>query len=117
MYAQKIQTLPPPPGVIGSLRAGFAAVASHVILILMPLILDLFLWLGPRLSVSEILSPVYQLFFDQMRRGLSSPEEVRQLAVFQDLFNEGLKNYNLASLVARLQTFPIGIPSLMAKTM
>jgi len=117
MYAQKIETLPPPPGVISSLRAGFEAVSSHVILIVMPLILDLFLWLGPRLSVSEILSPVYQMFFDQVRKGMTSPEEARQMVIFQDLFNEGLQHYNLASLISRLQTFPIGIPSLMAKTM
>ena len=117
MYAQKIETLPPPPGVIGSLRAGFEAVSSHVILILMPLALDLFLWLGPRLSISAALSPVYQLFFDQVRKGMASPEEAKQLAVFQDVFNEGLQHYNLASLVSRLQTFPVGIPSLMAKTM
>lgn len=117
MYAQKIETLPPPPGVIGSLRAGFETVSSRVVLITMPLLLDLFLWLGPRLSVSEILTPVYQLFFDQVRKGLSTPDELTQLGTFQDLFNEGLRQYNLVSLASRLQTFPIGIPSLVAKTM
>lgn len=117
MYAQKIETLPPPPGVIGSLRAGFETVSSRVVLITMPLLLDLFLWLGPRLSVSEILAPVYQLFFDQVRKGLSTPDELTQLGTFQDLFNEGLRQFNLVSLASRLQTFPIGIPSLVAKTM
>jgi hypothetical protein len=117
MYAQKIETLPPPPGVIGSIRAGFEAVSSHVILILLPLLLDLLLWLGPRLSVSDILGPVYQLFFDQVRRGLSAQDEINQLVTFQDLLREGLQQYNLVSLVSRLQTFPIGIPSLLAKTM
>lgn len=117
MYAQKIETLPPPPGVIGSLRAGFEAVSSHVILISIPLLLDLFLWLGPRLKVSQLLGPVYQLFFDQLQKGLSTPEEVKQLVTFQNLFNEGLKQYNLVSLISRLQTFPVGVPSLLAKTM
>jgi hypothetical protein len=117
MYAQKLEAIPPPPGVIGSLKAGFEVVSSHVILILIPLFLDLFLWLGPRLSVNEILSPLYQMVFNQVSRGLNSPDEVRQLAVFQDLFNEGLQRFNLVSLTARLQTFPIGISSLLAKTM
>ena len=117
MYANKLETIPPPPGVIGSLKAGFELVSSHVILILMPLVVDLFLWLGPRLGVSEVLGPVYQMVFNQVRRGLASPEEIRQLSAVQELFNEGLQRYNLLSLIARLQTFPIGISSLLAKTM
>lgn len=117
MYTQKLEALPPPPGVIGSLKAGFEVVSSHVVLILMPLFVDLFLWLGPRLSVSEVLGPLYQLFFDRVRKGLASQDEIGQLAVFQDLFNEGLQRFNLVSLISRLQTFPIGISSLLAKTM
>jgi hypothetical protein len=117
MYAQKLETLPPPPGVIGSLKAGFDVVSNHVTLILMPLIVDLLLWLGPRLSISEVLGPFYQLAFGQVRRGLSSREDIQQLAVFQELFNDGLQRFNLVSLVSRLQTFPVGISSLLAKTM
>lgn len=116
MYAQKLETLPPPPGVIGSLKAGFDVVSSHVVLILVPIIVDLFLWLGPRLNVSRVLGPVYQLVFDRIRRGLTSPAEVEQLTVMRDLLNEGLQHFNLVSMVARLQTFPIGISSLVAKT-
>jgi hypothetical protein len=103
--------------VIGSLKAGFDIVSSHVFLILMPLLVDLFLWLGPRLNVSRVLGPVYQLFFDRIRRGISTTAEVEQLAAVRDLLNEGLQHFNLLSLVARLQTFPIGISSLLAKTM
>ena len=117
MYAQKLETLPPPPGVIGSLKAGFEVVSSHVLLILMPLVLDMLLWLGPRLSVSELLSPFYQILFDQARRGVASPDDVKRLVEFQSLFNEGLQRFNLASLITRLQTFPIGISSLLAKTL
>ena len=117
MYAQKLETLPPPPGVIGSLRAGFEAVSSHVVLISIPFLIDLFLWLGPRLGVSTLMNPVYLLFFDQVRRGLTTADETKQLTVFQNLFLEGLQHYNLVSLIARLQTFPIGISSLMAKTL
>ena len=117
MYAQKLETLPPPPGVIGSLKVGFEVVSSHVLLILLPVVLDLFLWLGPRVSVSNVMGPLYTALFDQARRGLTSPADVKRLAAFQDLFNEGLQRFNLVSLVSRLQTFPIGISSLLAKTM
>ena len=117
MYAQKLETLPPPPGVIGSLKAGFDVVSSHVILILMPLVIDLVLWLGPRLGVSNILGPFYRMAFNQLRIRMAGPEEVEQLAVFQELLIEGLQRFNLVSLIARLQTFPIGISSLLARSM
>ena len=117
MYAQKLETLPPPPGVLGSLKAGFNVVSSNVLLILMPLAIDMFLWLGPRLSVSKVLGPLYTLLFEQAKRGLTTPEDVQRLAAFQDLFAEGLKRFNLLSLIARLQTFPVGVSSLLARTM
>jgi hypothetical protein len=117
MYANKLETLPPPPGVLGSLKAGFEAVSSHVILISLPFLLDVYLWLGPRLGVSKVLGPIYQLIFDQLQRGLSSSEEIKQMVAFQTLFTDMLQHFNLMSLVSRLQTFPIGLSSLIAKTM
>ena len=117
MYAQKLETLPPPPGVFGSLKAGFDVVSSHVLLILIPFALDLFLWLGPRLSVSKVLGPLYGIVFDQVRRGLTSPDDLQRLTTFQQLFDELLRRFNLVSLISRLQTFPVGISSLLAKTM
>ncbi len=117
MYAQKLETLPPPPGVIGSLKAGFDAASSHILLILMPLAVDLFLWLGPRLGVSKVFGPLYAIMFDQARRGLTSPDDIKRLAGFQDIFDQGLQHFNLVSLVSKLQTFPIGISSLLARTM
>ena len=59
---QEVQTIPPPPGIIGSLRAGFDAIASNVTVILMPLGLDLLLWLGPRLSMDKLAQPLLQQF-------------------------------------------------------
>ena len=55
----KIESLPPPPGVVGSLRAGFDAIASHVAVVLLPLALDIFLWLGPRLRVDRLFQPLF----------------------------------------------------------
>lgn len=117
MYAQKLETLPPPPGVINSLKAGFDVVSRHVMLILMPLALDVFLWLGPRLGVSELLGPLYQTLFEQARRGLAAPEDVTRLVQVQDVLSEMLQRFNLVSLLSRLQTFPIGLSSLLAKTL
>ncbi len=115
MDTKKLE-LPPPPGVIVSLRAGFDAVASHVSLILVPLALDIILWLGPRLSVDSLLRPFVRYMFVQARRGVPS-SEIDQFLEAQSIFLEGLQSFNLLSLVSKFRTFPIGISSLLAQEM
>ena len=116
MDSQKLESLPPPPGVIVSLRAGFDAVANHVWLILLPLVLDIFLWLGPRLSVDSLLRPFVRYMFAQARRGVGSSEVDRFLET-QTIFLDGLQSFNLLSLISKFRTFPIGISSLLAEKM
>ncbi|HEX6270848.1 MAG TPA: hypothetical protein VFZ43_11470 [Anaerolineales bacterium] len=117
MNLQKLQALPPPPGVIGSLRAGFAAVSSHVVLILFPLALDLWLWLGPRFSVERLLGPYLRFLFSQARRDMASPVDIQRIADAQSLFIDALERFNLLSLLGKLLVFPIGVSSLLAGTM
>ncbi len=47
----------PRPALSVHYRAGFDAIAAHVTVILMPLALDLLLWLGPRLSMDRLMQP------------------------------------------------------------
>jgi hypothetical protein len=117
MYLQKLEDFPPPPGVMGSLRAGFDVVASHVSLILLPVVLDIFLWLGPRLSVDRLISPVLTLIFDQARLSITSAADLKQFAQTQTLIREAVAHFNLLSLLSRLQIFPIGVSSLLAQKM
>src|SRR5688572_14326834 len=117
MNVQKLETLPPPPGVIGSLRAGFDAVSRHWKLILLPLVLDLWLWLGPRFSVDGLLSPYFKFLFNQARRGMASPDDFQRIAGVQTSLMEALERFNLLSLLSKLLTFPIGISSLLAESM
>ncbi|HZM20525.1 MAG TPA: hypothetical protein VFC02_02210 [Anaerolineales bacterium] len=116
MDTQKLESLPPPPGVMGSLRAGFDAVAGHVWLITVPLALDVVLWLGPRLSVDGLLRPFVRYVFLQARRGVAA-SEMDQFLKAQTIFLDGLQSFNLFSLVSKFRTFPIGISSLLAQTM
>lgn len=116
MDTKKLESLPPPPGVIVSLRAGFDAVASHVWLILVPLVLDIILWLGPRLSVDSLLRPFARYMFQQARRGVAT-SEMDQFLEAQSIFLDGLQSFNLLSLVSKFRTFPIGISSLLAQKM
>jgi hypothetical protein len=117
MNVQKIESLPPPPGVIGSLKAGFDAVANHIGLILLPVALDLFLWLGPRVSVGGLLNPFFKLVFDEAQTTLTSSTDLKRFTDFQAGFSEIIDRFNLLSLLSRLQTFPIGVSSLLAQTM
>jgi hypothetical protein len=117
MNVQKIESLPPPPGVIGSLRAGFEAVSSHIGLILLPVALDVFLWLGPRFSIGALVNPFFKLVFEEARRTLTSSADLKRFTDFQSGFSEVIERFNLLSLLSRLQTFPIGISSLLAQTM
>lgn len=116
MEVQKLETLPPPPGVIGSLRAGFDVVANRVVLILVPLILDIFLWMGPRLSVNKLITPFVNFMFDQAKKGVDA-SYLKEFASNQSLVMETVQRFNLFSLLSKLQLFPIGISSLSAQTL
>ena len=105
------QALPPPPGIIGSLRAGFDAIAAHIGLILMPLGLDLLLWLGPRLSISKLMQPM----LDEMARiapgsGLPQADIDSMLALYREVLDR-------LNLLAALRTIPVGVSSLMSGRM
>jgi hypothetical protein len=117
MNRQNLEELPPPPGVMGSLRDGFYTVSSHVWLILLPLLLDVLLWLGPRLSVGTLVNPFFELAFNRMRTTLTSSSDLQRFTAYQSTFSEVVERFNLLSLLGRLQTFPVGISSLLAQTM
>src|SRR5574342_679452 len=115
MYPQNLEEFPPPPGVMGSLRAGFDAVASHVALILLPAVLDIFLWLGPRLSVNGLISPILTIIFNQARLSVTSATDLKQFAQTQTFISEMVARFNLLSLLGKLQVFPIGVSSLLVQ--
>jgi hypothetical protein len=102
------QVLPVPPNLIASLRAGFDAIANRIAIILIPLGLDLLLWLGPHLQVKTILMNYVNYL------GTSSLNTAQAGDIFSslmDMLRSLATQYNLLSL---LRTFPVGIPSLMA---
>jgi hypothetical protein len=114
MEMDKIGTLPPPPGVVGSLRAGFDAIASHLTVILVPLAFDLFLWLGPRLQVDRLFRPIFEEMSRYARFSGFPAADLKTLQENSAVILEQLGQYNLLSA---LRTFPIGVFSLMSGTM
>ncbi len=110
MQARNIdaKTLPPPPGIIGSLRAGFDVTAGHIYAILFPALLDVLLWLGPRLSIDQLVQPFLKEVGVMAANNGLKPEDISSaLTMYQQFFQQ-------FNLLAILRTFPIGIFSLMS---
>lgn len=100
MTAPKVTALPP-LGVIESIWRGFETVARRVWLIVPSVLLDLFLWLGPHLSLRRLMEDFIRLFSDP-----ANPAAVSLATALRE-FGEQL---NLFSL---LSPGPLGVPRLM----
>lgn len=104
-------TIPPPPGVIGAIKSGLDTISAHISVILLPLALDVFLWLGPRLSVKNILGDLYLQAIEYYK---SNQISVEAFTRNEPQWNDFLQNLNVLGL---LRTFPVGVSSLMQMRM
>jgi hypothetical protein len=97
---------PPPPGVIQAILSGFNAVANRAVVLLIPIVFDLFLWLGPRFSIYSLVQP----FLNELER-MPEPSQgfFENLPLVYEFF-EGLNAF------AALRTFPLGVFSLMSSS-
>jgi hypothetical protein len=103
--------LPPPPGLIASMVRGFDSIANHILVILPPLLLDLFLWLGPHLRLKTFFQP----FIDQLPvMAKAFPSNFPDLAMVQQTWMSFMNQFNLFIL---LRTFPVGVTSLLSLQM
>jgi hypothetical protein len=114
MDAQAKEETSGPLGVIGCLSAGFEIVSRHLWLIALPLLVDLFLWLGPRLSAAPLVDSLSTLL--QARPtpdpalGQQLADAAQQLEQLASLFN--LEQFNLLSIPGTLPL--LNVPSLLA---
>ena len=101
----------PPLGVIDSLGLGLQAVSTHLPLLILPLVLDLFLWLGPQLSIAPLLSQALAFvranpdFASALNQQLPDPDALPELVA---------QVSKTANLFGFLSTAPMGVPSMMA---
>lgn len=110
MEMQKLETLPPPPGVIASLQAGFNVVSNRVILITLPVLLNAFLWLGPRLSVGKWYGALLTNSITMLKEnGLSA----KDLVLYTDNAPIIVDFFQKLNWLGWIRTFPIGIPALL----
>lgn len=103
------QVVPVPPNMIASLRAGFDAVANQIAIIMIPIAIDLILWLGPHLQVKTLVNKFLSARASSTELSSIQPGDI--LSTSMDLIRSFAAQYNLLSL---LRTIPVGIPSLMA---
>jgi hypothetical protein len=108
MRSSNTLATPAAPNLIVAIRAGFDAIANHLILILFPVTLDLFLWLGPRLKLTGLIGSLADQLRDFYR--FQDPGMVDLFNSMQELWAGFATQFNL---LITFRTYPIGIPSLM----
>ena len=106
MDVSKTEKLPPPPGIINSIKVGFDLIANHITAILLPLFLNLFLWLGPRLHMDALFNSFKADMPSIWKTGGISAEDIKRA---MDLYEQTIPRINLFWI---FHTIPIGISSL-----
>lgn len=115
MNSSESTPLPPPPGVIGALKAGLDVISNHLSVLILPMALDALLWFGPRLSVKNIFLQAYSQALEfYTRYNLLNDAQLEQMRVVQQNLPTALQRFNLLGF---LRTFPVGVSSLMQAKM
>jgi len=98
-----------PPRLIPSLVAGFNAVASHVYILIFPVVFDLLLWFGPLVRIKAFLLPAL-MRATELSASAYGEDAAEFIAASKQLWVDLLSHYNMLS---GLRTYPVGIPSLL----
>ncbi len=101
--------LPVPPSLMRSLKAGFDAITNHIGLILFPVVLDLFLWFGPRVHLETLIRSTFVQAFSMPE--LQTADMADMLQAGKDLWLQVAGRFNLFTA---LRSYPIGVFSLMS---
>jgi hypothetical protein len=111
MTQPPLKTPVPPQGVIASLVTGFEATNARLELILLPLALDLFLWLGPHLSISLLVPQVEAAMNNLVAAAGNDAATQRNFQLLRTALEDYGATFNVFSF---LSTAPLGLPSLLA---
>ncbi|MGD2104069.1 MAG: hypothetical protein PVJ55_03005 [Anaerolineae bacterium] len=99
-----------PRGVIGCLTAGFEMLTHSLHVVGVPVVLDLILWLGPRVSIGPLLQGFVDLLGSQPP---SDPEIAGQIDQAARLLQQFGDRFNLLSVLGGVPMFQV--PSLLAR--
>jgi hypothetical protein len=78
-----------PTGVIETLSAGYTAVNRQLWVLLLPILLDVFLWLGPHVSYSPLVGPVVTNATELTRQVALSPRRAPRNSEFATSLDQG----------------------------
>lgn len=104
MMNQKQAETNPPRGVMATIAAGFDLVTKHWGILLLPILLDLFYWLGPRLTLTSLLEQGIAFWQEQAAA-------MEMTGVDFAMFTEVAPRINL---FASLSVPFVGVPAFMA---
>lgn len=108
MNTAATQTPLAPPNLIASLLSGFDAITNHIGLILFPIALDVFLWLGPHLRLETMIKDILAQL--NTLAGMNSQENQQMLSLLQEFWLLVAQRMNLFTM---LRSYPVGVSSLM----
>jgi hypothetical protein len=98
------------PGVLATISAGFDLTARHLWLIVLPVVLDLFYWLGPQLRFQKLIERLFQNLNEQLLEMQPAEAEVLELgAQLVDAAPQATQTNLFTTLTVQL----IGVPALM----
>lgn len=98
------------PKIFAAFKAGFDTVSKHLYLLFFPIILDLFLLFGFRITIIELMQDVIQKL---ILPPSATPDLV---ASWETVKIQSVEFFRYFSLTSFLRTFPVGIPSLFSVT-
>ncbi len=107
MDAKNTTAPTPPVGVIESLTTGFETIAGRLVLVLLPLLVDLLVWVGPRLSLRPAIANYYHEFWQPLIASLE-PEAQTTFATVTEMLRTAAENMPVLYLPL------VGVPSVMA---
>ena len=100
--------LPPAPNLIGAIRSGFDAITNHILLILFPIVLDLFLWFGPRIRLKGLINSTIEEIFSITAS--QDPGLLDVLTPMQEIWAFYAERLNMLIF---LRSYPVGVSSLI----
>jgi hypothetical protein len=106
--------LPAPPRLFKTLVAGFDTITNHIPLLLLPIGLDLLIWLSPRFRLKALIELAVGDLMDQSLLIAPDPETREVLTAAQELWILAGEHFNI---LIGLRSYPVGIPSLMSSIM
>ncbi|MDP3721651.1 MAG: hypothetical protein Q8R09_04250 [Anaerolineaceae bacterium] len=100
-----------PPRLFPTLLKGFNTIANHWYLILFPVAIDVVLWLGPKIKLKTLLTPIIDTMTQNVLK-ISPAEMLPTAQTYQALWDQLINQFNLTTLI---RTIPIGVPSIIAR--